>query len=226
MKKIIYIGLFLLCCTSCEDEDTEPLSDDFFYYQYFPLQLGQEHVFQIDSILYDDFSGSVDTLSHQRREVVERTFIDNENREAFIVGIYQRADSSASWSKKEEIYRVLTRVRLEENNNNERKILLVFPVRDDKRWNSNPLNLNDAEEYVYANVHQPLDLNATTYDSTLTINQRDEQNFIERFFSQEKYATQTGLIYRKDISLRTDLDGTIRSGYNATLQLIEFKAGE
>lgn len=226
MKKIFYIGLLLACNYSCEDEDTEPLSEDFFFYQYFPLQVGQEHVYQIDSIIYDDFSGSVDTFRHQRREVVEGTFLDNEAREAYIIGIYRRLDSSFNWNKQEEIYRSGNSLRIEEFNNNLRKVRMVFPITERKSWDANAFNIEDKEEYTYTVIHQPLELNELFYDSTLTIVQRDEKNFIEEFFSEEKYATQFGLIYRKDIEIRTNFAGEIQSGYNASIQLIDFKAGE
>ena len=103
------------------------------------------------------------------------------------------------------------------------KISLVFPIGLNRRWNANALNIEEEQSYRYTKTHESLTLGALGFDSTITVSQRNEENLIERISTEEKYATQVGLIYRKDIDLRTLLNGEISSGYEATITLIESK---
>jgi len=228
MKKLLYICVLLSIFTACESDDEALTTDNAanFGYHYFPLQLNQEHIFQVDSIIYDDFTGTVDTFKHQRREYVEQKYVDTEGRLGYIIGVYERLDDTAQWIQKGVIQRLRTNIRLEELNNNLISIPMVFPVSGGKEWNTNLLNTEDEQQYKYTNVHLPILVDTTLYDSTLIILQRDQQNLVEQFVSTEIYAAGVGMINRTDKELRISIrDGTIESGYKATLSLISFQEG-
>ena len=118
---------------------------------------------------------------------------------------------------------VKDKIRIEKQEDNVKTIPMVFPITKNKEWDGNLLNTDPSKEYSYNQIHQFFSLDSLTFDSTTTINQQDEENFIERFFTEEKYASGFGLVHRSDISLRTTFDGKIESGYEAKLQLIDFK---
>ena len=52
-----------------KDEDVNETL--FFGYQYIPIHEGDERFYQVDSIIYDDFTGLVDTVRFQLLEQVE-----------------------------------------------------------------------------------------------------------------------------------------------------------
>ena len=59
----------------------------------------------------------------------------------------------------------------------------------------------DEKIYSYEYYHQPLTLNMVNYDSTLSVLQIDENNFIEKLYGNEIYATGIGLIYKEEDEL-------------------------
>lgn len=223
MKRIItfYVCSLLVFSQACKTDDDADLK--LVGSEYYPLTLNQESIFEIDSILYNDFTGRVDTIRLQRRELVERKNLDQEMREAFIIGIYERAAASLPWIKIREIRKVKTAIRLEITENNLVLLPLVFPITNDKTWNVNSLNTENKVEYAYDKAHQSFSLNMMLYDSTVTVNQMDEENLIERKFSEEIYAINRGLIQRTVIDLETKVNGEIVKGFEANTRLLSFK---
>jgi len=213
----------LIVLMSCSDDDGDSNNSIFQGFHYVPLRVGQEHVYQIDSIIYDDFTASVDTISFQQRHWIEKSQIDDAGRLIYVVQVFDRKDSTESWRINYRSTRFKNTIRYELFENNLRKIGMVFPVENGKTWNSNSLNIQAAEDYSFQIVNVPFLMNNQIFDSTLTIIQREEENLIERFYTEEKYATNTGLVYREDINLRTGLDGEIEKGYEARMRLLSFK---
>jgi hypothetical protein len=116
--------------------------------------------------------------------------------------------------------RLRTELRYETQEENVRKIRLVFPVEKDRGWDANALNTAIEQEYLYKAVHEFFAIDQLQFDSTIHIIQQDEENLIERFFTEERYATGRGLIYRRDINLRTSFSGEIEKGYIYTKRLM------
>lgn len=222
MRKIGMLFLFLALLTvACREDDTAPVQE-FTGLQYLPLTVGQESIYQVDSVLYNEFTGRVDTIRLQLREKVAYSIIDAEQRTAFTIGIYQRANDTLAWRLIREIRKTRTEKRYELLDNNQTTVPLIFPISLGKEWDVNSLNTSNAVEYSYQSVNESLQINEVKYDSTLTVLQLDEENLIERRFAEEKYAIGFGLILRKDINVRTDFNNKIISGYDATVKLIDF----
>jgi hypothetical protein len=106
--------------------------------------------------------------------------------------------------------------------NNFRYIKLHEPVQNNYSWKGNAYidtkdvnigisNINDWDytylddwDYIYQNVYQPATVGALSFDSTVTVNERDDtfgdttdlSGYSERNFSLEQYAKGVGLIYR------------------------------
>ena len=65
---LILISILFYACKKDEDVN-ETL---FFGYQYIPIHEGDERIYQVDSIIYDDFTGLVDTI---RFQLLEQDFL-------------------------------------------------------------------------------------------------------------------------------------------------------
>jgi hypothetical protein len=57
----------------------------------------------------------------------------------------------------------------------------------------------------------------------LHVKQADEENLIEKRFAEEKYAPNLGLIFRRDLNIRTSFNGEILSGYDCRWLLMDSK---
>jgi hypothetical protein len=222
MPRILLFVCFLLTLVACEDDGGE--TTVYWGRNYFPLRVGQEAIYQVDSILYDDFSGRIDTLHFQRREKVESSYLDDTKQTVYRVEIAFRIDETSPWQTVEVQGRQLIDNHYESIVGNKRTVELIFPISDGKRWDVNAKNTEESREYRLHSVHQAFQLNDTSYfDSTATVLQEEEENLIERYFIEEKFATNVGMIYRRDQSLQTALNGNIESGYDVSIRLISFK---
>ena len=218
--KLFCICVFTLFFFACGTDDDEGLVEtQFIGTNYFQLTTGQVSIFDVDTIRYNDFNGNVDTLRFQKREVVKEQLQDSSGRSSFLVEVSERTADTLAWRVTKVIRKTATAANIERLEDNLLQVLLIFPIRNDKKWNRNILNANDELEVEYDAVNQPFE----NYDSTLTILIREETNLIEQIETTEKYANGFGLILRKDKDLQTELNGTIRAGYIATESLVEFR---
>jgi hypothetical protein len=215
-----FVFLILLFAMACSEDESVEVKNSDLGYNYQPLVLGQELIYQVDSITYDDFTGTVDTISYKLRELIEETDIDQIGNEVFIVSVYTRLSDTNSWKKKKVIQKSIVNTRYEKLENNLLTIPLVFPISKDVSWNVNSLNTNEEVIYSYDSFHEFGEYNNLDYDSVLVVNQLDEENLIEKIYSQEVYASGVGLIEKKHQQLNTNIDGTIKNGFDLTIKLL------
>ncbi len=222
MNRLLLTLLVSLLLFGCKD-DSENEQPIYFGYNYMPINIGQTSIYRVDSILYDDFDNSIDTVSFQRKEIVLNSFKDDAGRDAFAIERSIKNNDTSNWIIQKIISYTVTSSRYEKKEDNLTTVNLVFPISKNKKWDGNAFNIKDELEYSYTAINQPLNISGIIYDSVLTVLQEDEFNRIQQFFTEEKYATNVGLVYREDNRLNTDLDGEIRSGYKSQMTLLEFQ---
>ena len=132
IKRGCFIALlFTLFFVACKSDDDGSIFE-FIGYQYLPLSIGQESIYQVDSIKYDDFTGTVDTIRFQRRELVVDTFIDGEQRIAYQVDVFHRNNDTSDWRRIKSTTKTRTPIRYEQFEDNLTTISLVFPISENK----------------------------------------------------------------------------------------------
>lgn len=215
-----FICLILLAFLfSCEKEEEKFTL--FYGYQYAPLAVGQERTFAIDSIIYDEFSNTVDTFRIYQRESVTDSSIDLEGRLTYSFVISQRLSDSLPWRKIKVGSLRRDNSQFERTLDNQTQLLMVFPITETAAWNSNTHNALAKQEFSYQKLYVPFSVEGVRYDSTITVLQLADENLIEKKHTEEKYAPTIGLIYRCDLNIRTTFDGDILSGYDCRWSLIE-----
>jgi hypothetical protein len=210
----------LVFSLACSDDESSEVNTSILGYQYQPLSIGQELIYQVDSIAYDDFTGTVDTLSYKLKEVTEEVLLSLEGNKEYLISIYKRSSDTINWTKQRVIKKSIVGTRFEKLDNNLLTIPLVFPISEEVSWDVNSLNTEDVIFYSYESFHKTGMYNNIEYDSVLLVNQLDEENLIEKLFSQEVYAAGVGMIEKQDIAINTNLDGTIKNGYDVSIKLI------
>jgi len=173
-------------------------------YEYYPLQIGLERLYDVDSIVYDDFTNSVDTDRFQLREVCVDTFHDLEGRIAYrFERSIQRSDTGG-FEFDRSFYVVTDGVRTERVEDNLREVMLVYPPIRDQDWDANVFNSLPEAERSYERTHAAYEIKGRLFDSTLhVIVQNDTDNFIVKRFSEERYAKHEGLIERRFYHIET-----------------------
>jgi len=204
-KWAMIFPLFAMLFTSCEKE--ESLTIDY-KYEYFPTGFGHYVIYNVDSIVFDDFTNTSDTFHYQKKHVIDSSFTDNSGRTAYKVIRYQRADSTQPWTLADVWYAVPTQTTLEVNEENQRFVKLLFPPREGQTWRGNQyIDITDANwyledwEYSATAVDAPETVGGIAFDSTVTVVQQDYETLIEKVNAEEKYAKNVGMVYKYFLAL-------------------------
>lgn len=215
MKKIhLYlIATVLIALASC-NKSTETLGSKEIA-EYAPYTVGKYISYQLDSLLYINFGTKDTTVSYQVKYYVDAQIKDNLGRDAFRIIRYIRKTADDAWRSDNTFMAVPTGRTLEFIENNQRFIKLAKPIKDDFSWKGNiyidtysfdsDVKYLDDWDYTYQNVDMPLSIGSYSFDSTLTVNQRDEvlndpnnpEVYSEINTGIEKYAKGVGMIYKK-----------------------------
>lgn len=183
-------------------------------YDYFPIESGRYKTYQIDSTVYDEYNCSVVVNSFQIKEVTGALSTDGEGDPFYYVNRYFRKDSSDSWA----LLGIWTE-KIEDNQvqrveDNQRTIKLVFPVKNERRWDGIVYIRRDTlvslrggvidmykdwDDFLITEVGETFvdTVSNTLYSDALLVTQVDKTNNIERRFSKEVYAKDIGLVYKE-----------------------------
>lgn len=229
---LAFTALFILMLPSCKTEKDTYEAD--FAYEYYPTDSGHYVIYQVDSITYDENAGN-DTARYQMMEIITDTFYDNENILNYRLELYRRPNTNAAWAIDRVWFLKQNTTTLQKIEDDLRFIKLVFPPAEGKTWNGNiyiPLTepFRDFEdwEYSYSNTNQPYTVGALSFDSTLTVNEVDEEDLIDKKFRKEIYARNVGLIYqewaimhKQDVTNTWD-NATIQRGFKIFMRVVDY----
>lgn len=199
-KKIIpaFLLAILFIINGCKDDDDSKVSvPSGLIYSYFPTNVGHEIIYDVSLITKDGFFGTSDTAIYQIKEVVESVFLDNQNRPTLRLERYKRDTPNDPWVINDVWTSNLTATRAEKKEENVSYVKLVFPITTSTSWNGNLLNTLDPQNYEYDNLHQPDIIGGINFDSTLTVIQMDEDNYIEYRYEAEIYVPGVGMVFKE-----------------------------
>jgi len=197
----LFVPLLFIGCKG------EPLEEMKFGYEYLPLTIGSQIEYDVDSIVYDDFSGVRTTYEFVLRERIVEVYDDLNQRKVYRVERAKRASDTTDFRVYESYGLLIDGTRLEKLRDNLRTIPLVFPVRDDVVWDGNALNAKARVNYRYDYVDRQVAYSGIIFDSTLRVLQWvDTTNLIEKRFSEERYAKGLGLVYKEFFEIETNFD--------------------
>ena len=225
MNRIKCLGLFaLLALASCRNETLPPVSLEPGIYA---IQPGNEFVYEVDSINYNDFTSRIDTFRFLMRERVDSILEQTSTTKK--VRVFQESldPTSQSWNP---IATVLVTyapgvVRTTEDNN--QFIRLIVPIYEGNSWKGNVLTNNEPWnndwEYYYYDVWRSKDVLGKRFDSTVSVNWIESSTFIDETLGEEMYAQGVGRIHRRFKNIRFKANGNIESGYDVTWSLKSWK---
>jgi hypothetical protein len=218
---IIFLSLAFLG-QACKKESV-PFSDNSAV--YFPLTEGRFCIYQVDSIVHAESDNnnddSVFSYNYQVMEVLDSSWWDGSGRFVQAVLRYYRPDGNSSWQVTSvwTQYRNASGAYRTEDNIPYQK--MAFPIASTAVWNGNAANTLDDEYYRYDGTHQPVTIEGLDFDSVTTVIQRDEDNYVERFYGEERYAADIGLVYRR-LDRLGKRNGQVVKGTEFTMKVISF----
>lgn len=205
---LLGFGLF-----ACKEEVAAPVLE--YRYEYFPLSIGQERLFVVDSILFDPLGNRVQIDSSKTfiRELVVDTFRNASNGLEYRIERYERRKSTSPWVLKKVLSESRPSDQAQRFEDNFRLLKMVFPLKQGQVWNplvfvdplskvdvkGEPLELFKGWEAQVKSIGQSWN----QYANTLEIRFSDYENAIELRRGTERYAANLGLVYRELSVLNT-----------------------
>ena len=207
--------MFLIAIFGCKKSEKASVN---YYYNYFPLEIGAWVQYDVIDIVHANLSS--DTSIYQLKEIITEEFLDNQGRLTYRVERFWRGKSSSIWNIKDVWYANTTKTTAEKVEENIRFTKLVFPVKKDKYWNGNAFNTLDEWEYSYDSLHTDKVINGLSFDSTITVVQRDNENVVEYEKVQEIFAIDIGLVYKKHIDLDINFSNILDINSGRELEMV------
>lgn len=206
--------LLAMIWQSCSQSIEEPLDNDQLGYNYYPLTVGNERIYRMDSIQFDLGLGDLpvyDSVTFYIREIVKEVIPDLEGNDLYRIERFRSDSLDGPWSNLDVITRQVSSGQAFSTENNIRLINLVFPLKKEVRWDGTSY-LNDQMEILIRGEpiqmykdwdFRVLEVGAREkvgdeeYDAVATIQQCDSDNPFEKRYSIEKYARGIGLVFRE-----------------------------
>lgn len=220
MKKLGYAVLtfmvmLVLSCT--KEKNAAPKS---FQYEYYPLAKTKVWIYDVDSTHYNNFNNSVTNFQFQIKDSIADFFIGLSGDTIFRVERYKKQNNSNTWVFQKSIARSKSIRAAEETLDNQTFVRLIFPPEFGAQWNGNSRNNIGEQSYTITDFEVAKEVNGTSYPSTLTVTQIDENNLIREEFATETYAKEIGLINKEVKAIDKNIsNGRITNGFVYSFKL-------
>ncbi|MCB9262898.1 MAG: hypothetical protein H6607_11040 [Flavobacteriales bacterium] len=216
-NKLSFIFIFLLLFVAACREVEEPSS---FGDEYFPLVSGAYWVYQIDSLVYDDFSGSQTTVSGQQKIHIVENSNENTSENRYYAEISYRKDSSSKWKYHRDIVFSKNEFRATIMDKNEETMLLLFPIKDRVSWDANQLNTKGEDRYRYIAKESWRSELFSSLKNPIFVEQEIDSSLIDADIRWEVYEQNKGLVEKRTISTETQFGKT--KGFDSHWKLVEY----
>lgn len=205
---LFFTSLFLL---TCEGETAEPRADK--GYDYFPLEVGNEWNYLMDSIVLRPQVGGIffDSVRLEVQETLVDTLRDLEGQLWYRGERYDRRLGSTVWRFRQTFLLRRDELRAYRREDNLEFVKMVFPLRADQNWDGHvafdhfreievagqPIQIFVDWNYRYLSFDQPGVVMDKTYDQLAVVEGADYENLLNRRLAIEGYAKNIGLVYRE-----------------------------
>jgi hypothetical protein len=226
----LFSTLFFL---TCEDEIAEPATNQ--GYEYFPLAVGMEWNYLMDSIVLRPQVGGIfyDSVRLDVRETLMDTLRDQEGQLWYRGERYDRRVDSTDWRFRQTFLLRRDDARAYRREDNLEFVKLVFPVRTNKNWDGHvafdpfreievagqPIQIYLDWNYNYLSVNEAGSILNTPYDRLTLVEGADYENLLNRRLAIEGYAANIGLVYREIEVFETQCQACCSGDTGACLDL-------
>lgn len=201
---ILFLPLFMLSCKKDKEVVTIDLG-----YNYYPVDSGFWRIYDVDSIVHDDFTQTVIKYNYQIKEILTEEFVDSDGSKSIRLERYYRKSESEGWKIKDVWTVRRTTKNLQIVEENQRIVKLIFPVKEGEDWNGNAYNSTDEQTFELLSKDVTETINSIVLDSVCAVLELNNDNFIEYQYRSEKYARNIGLVEKihSDLDLQKDSAG-------------------
>ncbi len=209
VKKSVYI-VFLVFLISCQKQEIKqyPLTYDF---AYFPLDSGLWRQYDVTSITIDSLLKYYDTIHYQLLEVNSGWFINATNDSTMRIDLFRRNNSNHSWKPFSVWQAYINENDAFQFEDNNLYLKIKYPLAENATWDGDAYNRTDtADEYRYtiSGLNVPASVNDLSFDSVLTVMQKNKSTNIDKVINYERYAAGIGLIEKQQMNISSATSDT------------------
>jgi len=215
--RLTIVFLFAIAATSCKKQTEN--KTNFLGLTYFPVKVGKQAVYRVDSIVYDGFSGQIDTSSYLLMERMDTMIKDLENRDTYVIGRYVKQASDTAWKLTGYHRANRSNTTAERLESNVRYVKMSFPVKEGRQWEGNAYNTDVPQTYKYVSANVPRNFGLLRLDSTATVLQIDDViEGLYKNYAEETFAAGIGLVSKRIETF--DYQQAFSSGFKLTYTLV------
>lgn len=210
MKYLFSVLVITFLVVSCSKDN--PIVKPVISTEYYPLKIGSWHIYDVDSISYDNFTTpvTIDTASYQVMEEITDTFYDLEGSLSFELKRFKRIGNdsvdveNAKWNISDVWWVKNKNGNIERIEENILFVSLINPVKEGTTWDGNAFNLIESWDFEYTNIGHDFG----GHENTVTVLQKQEdlENKLLYQKYQEVFAKGVGLVSRTRINVGSQGD--------------------
>jgi hypothetical protein len=198
---IVLILAHFLSCTKSDDSSLD------YKYEYYPVSLGYWIEYAVDSMRHTKNNPTThDTFHYFIKEIISDSFIDLSGGMSWEITQYKRYKASATWVFYQKGTLRKNKTELIKTFSNDAYLKLVFPIAKSYSWNGYRYNSLNAvtpskdSSYTYITTDLTEKIGSFTLDSVTTVEHyRYEEDVLEKFLSEDKFAKNIGLVYNHEL---------------------------
>ena len=193
----LFLMVFVLGACS---EKNITLDRDRLGLEYFPLEVGQYRIYDVDEILYT--ISSFDTLKYELRESVVNSFENLEGGTTYTIHREKRLNDQVAWDL-DSVWtaRKTSSVAISVENNIS-LVKMVFPIENGINWDGNIFNSSGERLFAYDLNVEPITIGSDEFTDLVKVIQSDiPENIVNQDQRHEVYASGIGLVSKNGIML-------------------------
>lgn len=205
MKIAVLSIVLLFLLPACKK--TEPAEIEIGY-SYFPLTDRSYRIYQVDSIVINDFTSSIDSFSYQIKERINGLADPDKNNGPVRIERYYRKHESDSWTLSDVWTALMDNRHALVYEENIPSVKLSFPMRVKDTWNRNLYNTLGEKSSTMQAWPEAYFRGDYALSQTASVLLEADSNLIRKVYQTERYAPGIGMIEKKQILLE-DRDSII-----------------
>lgn len=176
---------------------------------YFPTTIGTESLFKVDTVLYNPFNQSIDTISHLFKEIAIEKYADNSGDTTYRIELQRWDVTKGEFVSFKSFERKIINNYAIEKLENKAEVKMLFPIAQYKTkgsgytWNTNMFNTQAPVIIKYSSVFSAFNNGVKNYPDCIVLKLNKPQsgvidinNIVINNVREEVYAKDKGLIYR------------------------------
>lgn len=186
-------------------------------FSYFPIEKGKYWIYQVDSIVYDDYANRIDTFNYQQKLFLDTTFDDQSGDECYRLIHYYRYDTISPWKYQKTSCIQRDNQIAQQIIHDKRIVKLNFPIYQYNNWDINAFNTSDEQIAYVTEAGFEHSINGKSYNDCINIELADEVDLIFTWYDEEVYARNIGLIEKNYTFIETQNEKRSGSSYHKIL---------